>query len=334
MNNINFKKYIPSIIALVLIVGMAASTFATNIDLAAFIERDEYLTKFYELDYRIDDIDSELEKLYKYTCTNVRTLGSSYWGNNSHNYNYMYAPGTGVSALTQFWSHGYQVEVSQEKYLRFNQPAVLNLYSSIYDPTKLLRTFEGSIPASRCIWKEGIEPAPNAKVIWRGRLNSIPSNNYSIEFVFGPFNKFPRITSPGTQVTQGMFCELPFAPYGGTIGDTQFYYKTDSKTEPTSWTIETSSTRMSVGNGYRGEPNYSWMTPPTDEERDGGFYKEVVQNRTNRFRITSAAYNVLDGKKDIWLRFYLTGSGQDLGSYAAILDRSFTNLTSWNTKTE
>ena len=44
-SNINFKKIIPGLISIVIVVGMFAQTFATNIDLNAFVTNDEFETK-------------------------------------------------------------------------------------------------------------------------------------------------------------------------------------------------------------------------------------------------------------------------------------------------
>ena len=75
IKNINLKNLVPGIISLMLIAGMAASTLATNIDLEAFVRRDDFLAKYNELDWRVDDIEKSLDRLYKFTCTNVKTFG-------------------------------------------------------------------------------------------------------------------------------------------------------------------------------------------------------------------------------------------------------------------
>lgn len=330
MKSVNLKKTIPGFIGILIIAGMAIQSFATNIDMAAFVNREKYLTKLHELEFRIDDIDKELDRLYKYTCTNIRTLGGSYWAGNASDFNYLYNPSYGVTAATNYFQHGHMLDISQDKYLRFNQVAILNCWGDLYNASKTLRKFEGSIPASRCLWKEGIEPAPDAKVIWRGTINGITNDSYTMEFVMGPFKKFPKITSPGTQTSQGLICEVPFAFWGETISSGTFSYAIGSKTEPTSWTTESSS-KLDINNSTSAETNYSWMEPRTDVDRNGGFYKEAVQNRSQKFRIVTAAFNALDGKENTWLRISFSGS-QIFDSRTTRLHSSFVNLTNWNVK--
>ena len=62
MKNISMKKLISGTISLVIIAGMALATFATNLDLEAFVKADDYEFTFHELDFLIDDLDAELER--------------------------------------------------------------------------------------------------------------------------------------------------------------------------------------------------------------------------------------------------------------------------------
>ena len=93
MNKINFKKIAPGIISVVIIAGMAIQSFATNVDMAAFVKKDTYMTKYYELDFRIDDIEKSLARTYRFVCTNLKSYGGT--ANT-----YAFPPGVAFCALT------------------------------------------------------------------------------------------------------------------------------------------------------------------------------------------------------------------------------------------
>ena len=75
MKKINFKNLIPGLISIVVIAGMAFQSLATNIDLAAFVPKDIYMEKYYDLEFRARDIQNSIERTYKFVCTNVKTFG-------------------------------------------------------------------------------------------------------------------------------------------------------------------------------------------------------------------------------------------------------------------
>ncbi len=332
MNIINLKKFLPGFISVVIIAGMAASTFATNIDLSAFVQRDTYKTKFYELEWRIDDIDNELDRLYKYTCTNIKSFAGSNFAYNGYVFRSAFHPNAQTSATYVAASIGKMLDTSQSKYLRFNSAGLLSWASATYDSTKTLRVFEYSVPASRCIWRDDIELLPETKVSLRGTLDGIINATSSIEIVMGPFKKFPKITSPGMGKTTGYVCEWPTAVLHNAWSDRTIYYASGSKTKPTSWTTE-SSAKMYITYATRGITSNSKTVPSTDEDRAGGFFKEAMKDYTQQLYIYTSAFNALDGKENCWVRLNFSMSN-DTGSMAARLDSSFVNHTNWNTHEE
>ena len=68
MNKPSFKKFLPGLVSVIIIAGMAVQSFATNIDLAAFVNKDKYMTKYYELEWRIKDIEKRLDRKFACLC--------------------------------------------------------------------------------------------------------------------------------------------------------------------------------------------------------------------------------------------------------------------------
>ena len=148
---VNNKKLITSIISVVIIAGMAIQSFATNVDFEAFVKKDEYLMKYSEIDWRIEDIDNDIERLYKYTCTNIQSFGGS--GNQDTRTNVpFYRRNT---TATYHWYANPIADLSEEGYLRFNTADQINQFGS---HGKVDRYYL-EIPAALCKWRDGIVPA-------------------------------------------------------------------------------------------------------------------------------------------------------------------------------
>jgi len=263
MKNMNIKKLLSGFISLCIIMGMAALTFATDIDMSAFITKDEYLTKYHEIEYRVDDIDDRLDRLYKFTCTNVRTFGGSVV---SASPNVTYRAPRGASVFTsgykttqyKFYT-ALMASCDEEGYLVVNSPAQIN-YNVDRSNTV---TLEKSYPASILKWRDGIEPAPTCevkvKIDRRFDRNSTTAAYDSkitedIEIVMGPFDKYPAPQSAGPEYNKGFICTLPDfilrhpgqQKSGNNYSD-NMYYQIGTETEPTEWnSITKGSSNLSV----------------------------------------------------------------------------------------
>ena len=325
--NISFKKLLPSFISLVVVVCMAASTFtafATGIDLEAFIKKDEYKTRLYEVEFKINNIEKELDRIYKFTCTNVRTYGGSQYLSTSNVHQRMFAPHvTGTS--TNPFQYSLTVDMSQDKYMRVGFGSFLGWSSSTYDTANTLRELEYEIPASEMKWREGIVPMPNCKLMWKGTLTGIINSNYTMSITMGPFKKFPAITSTGATISSGYICELPTRVWGTTTSGLTFKYAFGSETEPTTWTTENTS-KMDMSTVYRGTPNYSKFPFPNEEDIKGYREKEILSNNNMVFSLATSAFNKLDGKENSWLQITWSGTNAYSG-FSAILDPTFASVT-------
>lgn len=321
--NVNSKKLFSGIVSVIIIAGMAIQSFATNVDLEAFVKKDEYMTKYNEISFRVKNIDTELERLYKFVCTNVKTYAGAVYGR-SQNYVGMFNIRT-ANLSTRYYNMGYGADLSQDKYLRVGMYGILNWSSSLYNPSKTERVGVYEIPGSLMKWRDGIEPAPNCMYKITAKVSGITNSDWSYEIILGPIKKMPNITSTGAALTAGYICELPCNPFSPSFTVSNLYYQTGTTQEPTSW-ISTSA-RIGQNHYERGSANTKYPRP-TEEDRDGGFYKEVTQAVNTNIYVSTAPLS-LSSYENIWLRATSSGTN-DYASYLAATDLSFMTLTSWN----
>ena len=322
MMNINIKKLIPGMISMIIIAGMAIQSFATNVDLEAFVDLDTYTEKFNELDFRIDDIDKELDRLYKFVCTNVATFaGSQPWGSSQHYVGGHYNNSDSAGYPTHYYSP--VVDLSQDKWLRLGQIDFITYTASLYPANKFKKVYEYERPASLIRWREGIEPAPTCKVkvniVYDGRLN----NNSSCEIIMGPFKKFPNITTVGSGKTQCSICDIP-RYLSWTFTGTEFYYAVNSEQEPTSWTshsgrLTTTTVNAGATNSYYPYPTFNDVTDPNVGE----------ESRIHWLTYMSTAMPNLSSYTNIWIKHRWSDTSNH---FYFQTDRSQVNLTSWNVK--
>ena len=327
LKSINFKKLIPGLISFAIIAGMAASTLATNLDLEAFVKKTDYLAKYHEQVHRIKDLDTELERIYKFVCTNVKTYAGS-------SYNNYYTPRTPFyfwqTAATYHYGNYPIADLSEEKYLRWNTGGMINQFGNHSKTDKM----EFEIPASLCYWRDGIVPAPSCTakfVITRTWGNStsystnVTASNLTI--TMGPFTKFPKITSTGSTLTGGYICELPYNIGSYTQTSSQFQYAFGTETEPTSWSTDTGNLR--IGLYSKGATNESKQEPYTMADLEADVYtKNATSYTTKIFIYNSAMVADLSSRENVWIRYvYNNTSGASVDNAHSA---SYFNITSWN----
>ena len=312
---VNKKKIITSLVSFIIIAGMAIQSLATNVDMAAFVKKDTYMSKYYELDYRIDDIEAELERLYKFVCTNVVSYGGAS-SDNALAGRIFFRKNT---TQTYHWSSFPIVDLSAEGYLRVNHMDQLQSFGSHPKNDTLVKEF----PASLCKWGNGFEVKPETKVRLKatrgvGTGSGISwSCTYFYELVMGPFKKIPYLTVTGMPNGFIMSTQqaLAMAPTSYTP-----YYAYGTETEPTSWSslggsISYSNTYFDINNISRYDydvANYSYN-------------KYDKSGLTCRINCNSAWTTDPSSRTNVWLR--LTGSGNgDLYN----LNTSDLTLTTWN----
>ena len=331
MNKLSFKKFLPGLVSVIIIAGMAASTFATNIDLAAFVNMDKYLTKYYELDWRIKDIEKSLDRLYKFTCKNVVSFKGTYTSEN--------APGTPFyqnSNGTAYLQHtGYVAFLDDPKALRLGTRNNLTYYGAQGAASGSYKfhtnTFVREIPASVCKWNQGIELLPNTKitVTHTDYVNSAANDTYTTTIIMGPFKKVPKFTGGSSQTT-GYICELPFCLTTTTHNWTNaMSYNYNTETQPTSWTSIGSDVQSYTYGYYKSgwsSSQYPALTAADFENGDVALGKKSLAHTMFYF----AGGNIADlsSRTNVWLRLYYSGSGQS--GPATWLSMDEVNLTSWN----
>lgn len=323
--NINIKKLFPGIISLCIVAGMAFSTLATNIDLEAFVEKEDYLSKYYELDYKIDDIDNELERLYKFVCTNVRTYNGGYYNNNYGGRSPFYFANTNVD---YHWGMRPIADLSEEKYLRFAVGGVINAFGN-HGKTDV---WEYEVPATLCSWRPGIELAPNSKVSVIARRTWANSTSYSshvsnsqIEIIMGPFKKFPKITAGGSAKTNGLIGCMPLF-LKTSLSLSSIYYAYGTTEKPTSWSSTTQTNE--VNTAWKGS-NTSFSDPVDYTEFTTDPYRKNNSIYENNFYFTGTSTTAdFSNLENLWFRLYYSYNGNSGIVSAAILDNYV--LTSWN----
>lgn len=324
MNKLNIKKLMPGIVSIIIIVGMAVQSFATNVDMAAFVKKDKYMTKYYELDWRIDEVEQTLERLYKFTCTNVKSFGGT---TNHAQEDFLF--NINVTAQTYHW-YGYPVvDISEEGYLKVAPNDSINFFSGHSKTDSFVR----EVPASFLRWRDGVELYPNTKVktvisrtsVNGGAYGTVPT--YSVEVIMGPFKKFPHITTTGTGGTifvgDGFFSTIRGVNYS-------MYYRYNTDTEPTSWTSMSTGV-LSFSAADRGNTNLPTslqekitMEDIEDVSYSGDYRKAMV---TPCYAFPNAVFGVNVSSYDkLWLRSY----GTTTLTNPSGLDIKNLTLTTWN----
>ena len=327
MINRKFKKLIPSLVSIVLIAGMAIQSFATNVDFAAFVNKDDFFTKYYDYEWRIKEIDNMIERLYKFTCTNVVSYGGA--GTAAE---VVVAPFSANNyTQTYHWYTRPIADLSEEGYLRVNPSDAINAFGN---HSKAL-TMEFEIPASRLKWRNGVELYPHTKVIhkitrtWPNTTSATVQVPETYELIMGPFKKFPYFTTTGW-TNSGIFATD--SEYFGTALSYNMYYAVNKPTQPTSWTSMT---------GVFSTVTYSRSRTDmiVDFQFDPGTVDEMVEySYVNKYKypraiaeaiyMTTAMNTNLSTYDNVWIRGYGTttnviDSSINLGSYT---------IKGWNNK--
>ena len=344
MEKANFKKILPGIISVAIIIGMAIQSFATNVDMAAFVKKDKYMTKYYELDYRINDIEKELERLYKFTCTNVRSYGGSRGNYFQYNVGKVLFDSNGISTA-------YKVQIdpiadlSEEKYLKVNYRSGLYTPSaSTMGRTANTQKWSTEISASAVRWNPSIEPAPNCKIRYEmSRTMSgtsswdLSESSINITIVMGPFKKFINTTKTGSTILSGGYIgELDnrqFSPAGfiPSAGSTSYAYGTE--TEPTSWTTDSTGRIYYFSNVNSTPANYTNQnTQYTREEMADRLKNDPYSKNANFYKskmnINDAFARDLSQYKNVWIKSSYSYNGNfSPVSNAGISEAT---LTTWN----
>ncbi len=323
MNKLNLRKLIPGIISVFIIMSMGFATFATNLDLEAFVKRDVFLTKYYELDWKVDELDSMIQRLYKFTCDNVKSFSGTYMHYNSSPYFAMPNQGNNTYPLRNYVI----TEISDEGYLHVNKR--FTLYVNSFTKSNV-KTLTREIPASLCAWMPGIEPAPNCKVKYNIRITDTnpaqtSGTSSTVEVIMGPFKKFPRIT--GTGLSGALICEVPrililsaFNPANSV------YFAQNQEKEPTSWSSTT--TAMYVGTINKGS-QYSRFPDMDITQFTNDIYTLDSSKQTQTFYFSNAFSQDLSNATNVWIRYYAVDNNNinTQGAYAAFPQM---NITSWN----
>ena len=322
MKNINLKKFFPGLVSMIIIAGMAIQSFATNVDMAAFVHKDKYMTKYYELDWRIDDIEKRLDRLYKFTCTNIKSYGAS--GDDYVTSNPFYQ---GYSDHTYTWQSVPRVDLSEEGYLRFNTREAINAFGNHSKTDIATQTF----PASLFNWRDDIELYPHTSIKYNFKRtwpNSTAFNinaAYEIVVVMGPFKKMPNITSTGS--SGGAICggriamsSLP----GGTLT-----YNYNSDTEPTSWINTTGGIAATTMNNGGLSSSYKVQVDPITPESMQEVYSDHTKAGPISIIYFSSVPTDLSSYDKVWLKCTFSSAGTYETRY---IDTLRLNLTTWNSK--
>ena len=344
MNKLSIKKLLPGIISITIIAGMAIQSFATNVDMAAFVNKDKYMTKYYELDWRIDAIEKKLISLYQFTCTNVRTYAGAFAYNSRQNevlrayslaYNSSQVNFTRLTLLSMIPSLKY------EGYLRANFTNALNFDWNVIDPNHTQK-YKKTIPASLCKWMDGIEPAENCTLdieisyTYKTVGSFDGFNKMESVLIMGPFKKFKYPSAAGIDFLWipaylGIPGRLGYLTYNPTSYPEHLQYAENTLTKPTTWKNlpSTVNSRPYLNESApRGTfpgvdyDNYSDVAFSPEEGAEG----DVYMNWQGALPTTS-----LEGKKNIWLKFYYTNassSGNVLSE--SIYTGTTAIITSWN----
>lgn len=336
MRQINCKSFLPGFVSIVIIVGMAIQSLATNVDMAAFVKKDTYMTKYYELDWRIDEIEKNLERMYKFTCTNVVSFAGSgavsqhgapwrtQWlnrtpiGQNAYGNTYLYM----VQPIAFF---------DDPNYLRFQKRFTLvaggtgSTGSYRYHTTVM----EKEYPASVCKWGNGIEPAPSAKVKIKvtESITGGSTDTTTLEYIFGPFKKIPKYTGYGQN--NGKFVILPDCIYAGTVNNANLSYAYGRETQPTSWTSISSTTLYTYGYYPTGVQDASGWPDYTKEDIERDAYSRRNQRVLTNIWFDGTTLMDLSSYENVWIR-YVYSSSSATDPFGVNFGMGDFTVTSWN----
>ena len=332
MNKLSFKKFLPGLVSVIIIAGMAVQSFATNIDLAAFVNKDKYMTKYYELDWRIKDINNRLDRLYKFVCKNVKTYAGTGESENTPAYPFY------------FYSFNSYSNDQERCYTFLDDPKALRVnkrYLLTYRGTAATsgswryhtNTFEKEIPASLCKWRSGIELLPNTKVkiTLTDQLYGNRADTYWQTIVMGPFKKVPKFTAGSTQST-GYICELPFTLVNSTYNWTNgIEYAYNRETEPTSWTTFGSDVQSyTYGYYYSGASSSQYPALTAADFENGDIALGKKSRGHTMWYFTSGTIADISSRTNVWIRIRYGISTESNNYFAAFANLHELNLTSWN----
>lgn len=311
---VNKKKTITSFVSLVIITGMAIQSLATNVDMAAFVKKDAYMSKYYELDYRIGDIEAELERLYKLTCTNVVSYGGAEWDTAMTNTIFRRRETT----QTYHFYNSPTADPSAEGYLRVNHMDQLQRFGSHPKNNVFVKEF----PASLCNWVNGFEIKPETKIYVKATRNVGTGTGtswtcaYTYELIIGPFKKVPYITSTGD--AGSIMCTQQYLNILNTNFTPSYAYGTE--TQPTSWSSLGGS--VNISNTFFTKPSLGGY----DYDIANYSYNKYDKSGVNmRMGVSGAMTTDLSSRTNVWLRF--TGNGTSEFRYLSSTDLT---LTTWN----
>ena len=342
MKVFNIKKFLPGFISIVIIAGMAVGTFATNIDLEAFIDKDTYMSKFYELDWRIDEIDNKLESLYRFTCTNVKSWYGSVKSNSTNSYIYSRFTGGhifyGASSSSYYdWNNETTASLNQAKWIRVGKPIMIST-GQLDPPTASQQylNFEKEYPASVVKWRDGIVLNPNTKIIMNWQHKQVSPNssvNTRLTVTMGPFKKFPEITGSGSSVSGGYICELPhgLSPWSIAMDSQNINYNYGTETMPTSWRGGNNKINLTTiwkGSGS-GSSKYD-RADATTVTNMSQFRDWELQGFSTVINQTGALASNLSTYTNVWIQAFYTTTSAIQGVQA--MDVSLWKLTNWNVK--
>lgn len=317
------KKTIPALISVFIIVGMAVQSFATNVDFGAFVTKETFMTKYYEQEFLIDDIDREIERLYKFTCTNVKTFGGSsrslLTGHAIFNMN------TSGGAY-HFFLHPF-ADLAEEGYLRFNHQSIINDFIGHGKRDD----FYYEVPGPLVKWNDGVEPAENCKIridVYRTWPNTTSPTSaesaYGGTVTMGPFKKFKKFTTAGSARSQASLCGIKMTEMGGWTAMTagSFKYASDTKTMPTTW--KTDSTAVLTATWYwNNQPNYGYFTKTAAEIEAEPYSKKTADTRERTFYFNALPTTDFSQFTDFWIQIPVN-----------VLPRTFSmddfTITTWN----
>lgn len=323
MKKINLKKLIPGILSFVIVIGMAVQSFATNVDFGAFVTREAFMTKYYEQDFAIEDIDREIERLYKFTCTNVKSFGGSTRsltaGHSIFNMN-------SSGAAYHFLLHPF-ADLSEEGYLRFNHQSIINDFIGHGKTDRLFY----EVPGSLVRWNDGIEPAEDCKVridIYRTWPNTTSPTSaesaYGGTVTMGPFKKFKKFTTTGAAQSQGSVCGIAMAEMSSwtTMSAGNFKYASGTKTMPTTWKTDSTAV-LTSGSYWKNQPNYGYFTRTTAEVEADPYSKKTGDSRERIFYFNAVPTTDFSTLTDFWIQI-------PVNAYPRTFSTDDFTLTTWN----
>ena len=316
-----FKKLFPSFVSITIVAGMALQSFATEMNLEAFVDMETHLAKYHEIDYRIEDIDHYIERTYKFVCTNLKTYGGT--GSSVGRSQYFNPYNT---TQTYHWSSDPIIDLSAQGYLRFNLIDTINAFGN-HSNTQV---FEKETPATLLKWRDGIQLYPTTKVytkitrIFPNTTTASQTSTYRQEIIMGPFKKFPHITS--TSYAGAIYTSLQYIH--ANIQSTNLYYNYNQDNKPSSWNsmsgvIVASSTDKNTTSSY--PTNMKWGISTKEDIEDGSYSDRQTMTSTMTTAYVSTVFGVnLSNYDKVWIRSY----AETTGNYD--IPVSEFNLTSWN----